>query len=102
MITLLAIVLLSQVSPFGSLMQTQSTIINSYDVNSGIGNFMGEMGGDKFIVHQPVQIPLKKSRYKNKRMPKMMSETACNENCICAKVTEAQGKEILEIINRSK
>ncbi len=102
MITLLVIVLLSQVSPFGSLMQTQSTIINSYDVNSGIGNFMGEMGGDKFIVPQPVQIPLKKSRYKNKRIPKMMSETACNENCICAKVTEAQGKEILEIINRSK
>jgi hypothetical protein len=55
-----------------------------------------------YAVPQPVQIPLKKSRYKNKRMPKMMSETACNENCICAKVTEAQGKEILEIINRSK
>ena len=103
MITLLATVLLSQISPFGFLVERQSAIINSYDANAGLNNFMGEMGDENLIIPQPIQPAQKSSRYKNKRRPpKMMSETACNENCICAKVTEAQGKEILEIINKGK
>lgn len=106
MITLIAITLLSQIPPTAALLQRQSVIINRYDVNAGLNDFMGEMGDDNLVVPQPAQHIIKNTRYKNKRKPKMMSETSCNENCICSKVTEAQAKEILQIIemqnNRSK